>query len=222
MFMSHPSKAELFRHVERKVAGDPIQADVVAHLRRCPKCAEEAHGMESTLQLSSNLDDLEPTDALTEKILRAARAERAGVRRQPKRSMAMFRIAQSCALAATLIIVTAVSFSTATGPSPVAGDVRNVVAPNEYLGSMDRPAGLTRAQREITTIAGAIVPARSGSDGLVEQAHRRAIAEREADITAAITALEANPGSAQARNVVHNSVERQAETYKSLYINRSL
>lgn len=223
MFMRHPNRTDLFRHVENRVAGAPIQADMAAHIRRCPKCAQEAKAMEATLQLSDSFDVLEPSDDLTNKILQRARAERASIAQAgPRASWAVVRLARVGALAAALLVVTTLSFTMTSGPAPAHSVLNNVLAPSEYLGSIDRPAGISQAQREINTLADAVTPARTGGDGLVEQAHRRAIAERDADISAALSALEANPGSIRARNVVRDSVERQAETYKSLYINRSL
>lgn len=221
MLVRHPRKADLLLHAERIVAGEPIQADVAAHVQRCTRCAEEFRAMKSTLSVTKQADILEPSDDLTRKILMKARAERNATPTRV-RNIRVLPVVRFGAMAATLAIATALSFSFASGPAADAQNRTRVSAPAEYLGGVDNSSGLTRAHHEIQTIAGAVTPASSRANGLMEDAHRRALAAREADMSAAVSALKANPGNMRAQRVYQTSIEGQAESYKSLYIHRDL
>jgi len=223
MIKRHPSKYDLFAHAESVASGQPIDARLAAHLKNCARCHAEVEAIRSSLEVTGDLAPVEPSDDFAENILRKAHAERQRMGAPRHRSNPIAGALKVSAIAATLLVAAALYFSAVSGPISFtdAPAIRPDAPAQLSAGAEDQRLQRTRSQ--IETLSGAVGARHSQeSSDLILQEQRNALMEQEADISAAVSALETNPGSERARQVVNAAVKQQAEGLKQLYTDRNL
>ena len=73
----------------------------------------------------------------------------------------------------------------------------------------------------IKALAGSLSLQEESSDSPWETGYRRALEMLDHDLNAALSALQRNPGSARANQVMLMSLERQLEGLRDLYLDRT-
>lgn len=225
--LGRASKRSLFAHAESLVDGkSAISAATAAHLAADPAAAAEAKAIQDSLAVVRAASELDPSSDLEARILMEARKVRREMHQEEGQRSTAWVALRGVACAAGLLLVGAVAFATflhegdepATTasfdrPAPPAA----VVAESENTPS---PEAIRKAASEVQTLAAAVRDKAAGS--ALEQEQLRAVNAMDADIDAALKALERNPGCVRAGHVVHSNLREQAETLRSLYVNRSL
>ncbi len=222
--MRHPGKHELFAYAEALVdSATAVPARQAAHVAKCRRCAREVAAMRQSLEFVGRAPALEPSADLTARILIGAqKARRAAHAREARRHM-VFALLKGAACAAGIVFVAAVYFSAALQPPQGKTAVARSAAPAKRvenpLPSID---SIREAVAEVATLEAAVSAPSDQPLSLWERERRRAVRALDADIAAALAALERNPGCRRATDLVSTNVQRQAETLRDLYIERSL
>jgi len=106
-------------------------------------------------------------------------------------------------------------------PSPEGGAPANPAQHPAVVSASNQDA-LQRTAEEVRTLAAAVRSVSDRPQTPREREHRRAAALLDADIAAARQALQRNPGCERAEAIVNANLQRQAETLRALYLERSL
>ena len=106
------------------------------------------------------------------------------------------------------------------GPAPVP---RHTAAVSTETTVAESPTeSLSKTVDEVQTLAAAVRAGHGKAPSPEEWVHRRVVSAMDADIAAAVAALERNPGNVRASHIVHANLERQAQALRSLYVERTL
>ena len=131
----------------------------------------------------------------------------------------MAGLAKGLAGAAAVILVASLYFSATL-------DVEQRGIPEKRAAVRRAPEvsfdAISQAAAEVQALAAAVNAPSKSLPTSWEQEYRRAAEVLEGDIAAALAALERNPGCARAVNMVNANLQRQADTLRTLYIERSL
>lgn len=219
----HPAKPLLLAYAESLVdERSQVSAAVAGHVARCPVCAREVQAMRDSLGFAADAPCIEPSETLTAGILFQAQSTRHALKTHRRRS-ATLTLIQGLACAAGIVLVATVYFSAALEAgnegavaAPVTSAAKQVA---EMVPSIET---LREAAAEIQTLSAAISAPSGAPRTLWEREHLHAVRVLNADIAAALAALERNPGCTRATNLVNANIQRQAETLRTLYIERSL
>ena len=220
----HPSKNDLFAYAEALRRGQPaIEAAVARHVKGCAACHREVGGIVRTLRVASAAPSLEPSKHFTAELMRRAQTQRQTQSRRAGLARAWAGWAKGLTYAACLALFAGLWFGGASGPVGYSGGERTPpAAPALMLGS-DSTHDLDRATERVDSLSRAVARerARRGGSGW-EAEYRRAVGILDADLEAALAAMQRNPGYARTNDLVHTNLERQVQTLKSLYLGRNL
>lgn len=229
--LRHPTRHQLVTHAESLVdRRSPVSAAMAAHLSACPRCAAEVRAIRASLEFAASVPASEPSSGLARQILEGARearraAEPAG-RPAPARSLlaGAFRGAVFTVLtAATAALV----FSSALGEPSGGPDFTPTgsLPKRAALAAEERPAPPENIQdraREIGRLSASVARLSAEPRTLREWERRRTLEGVNQDINAALAALERNPGCPRANELVRTHLDRQAESLRDLFIERTL
>lgn len=216
----HPTRQQLVAYAECLVDGrTAIPVPIAGHVQRCPQCTREVRLMRASLEFTASAPGLEPSNDLTAQILMGAKQERHT--RRPRRLAVLWMGVKGLGFTAGMAAVAIVVFGAVLG-DPGAGTADVAVATAETPAEEPSPEELGRAVSQVRKLAAAVRRPASNSADPREWERRRALNAMDADITAALDALERNPGCVRASHIVHANVERQARTLRDLYADRSL
>ena len=221
--MGHPARHELAGYAESLADGRPIAAVIAGHVSTCPQCAAEVKAIRASFEFTSTLPELEPTTELTTRILLEARAKRSEAQRERRGWGApLWYGARAVACAASVTLVSFFSFG-AFLSMPVHG--AGTTATSRGADPADAAASqeaLRRAVDQVKALSTAVASS-TGTPGDARELERRRAAQAMAeDIAAAKVALDRNPYCLRAADLFQASLQRQAETLRQLYIDRSL
>ena len=216
----HPTRQQLVAYAECLVDGRTvIPAPIAGHVQRCPICMREVRYMRASLEFTASAPDLEPSNDLTAQILMGAKQERHA--RRPRRLAVLWMGVKGLTFTAAMAGVTIVVFGAVLG-DPGAGAAPRPAVTIEAKAQEPTPEDLGKTASQVRKLAAAVRHPASASANPREWERRRALNAMDADITAALDALERNPGCVRASHIVHANVERQARTLRDLYADRSL
>jgi hypothetical protein len=220
----HPARHQLIAYAESMVdRRTAISAPLAGHITACAQCSAEVRAIRASLEFAELAPELEPTQQLTAQILMEAQRTRQHLVQQRSGATAIMAV-RTLAYAAALVAVAGVSFNMAVSDpaaplhQPVALSQPVVAAP-----VVDPAQDAMRAAAEIKTLSGTAVGlAERGPQTVREREHLRAVSVMGGDLVKAQRALALNPASVRATQVVHTSLQRQAETLRRLYADRTL
>lgn len=228
MALNHTIRRHPFRHelvvfaetlVDRK---SPVSAIMAAHVAACPACAAEVKSIRRSLEFAASAPRLEPSTDLTAQILRQAQKER-NESQEHRRGAVVWAGCRGLAYAGLLAGIAVAVFHTAlqeTAPSTQAETV--LAAQPASAEAAPSTEALEKAAAEVRTLAAAIRFAADKPLTVREREHRRAVSAMDADIAAALGALQRNPGCVRATRIVSANLPRQAEALRTLYVERTL
>lgn len=221
--LRHPVRNELVVYAECLADGSPVSMETAAHVASCAQCAAEVEAIRGSFEFTAALPELEPSAELTTRILLDARAKRSEVQRVRREGASPLWFAvRVCACAASLTLVTWVSFGAFLSmpvPGARASAVSRGVDPAAAAASQE---SLRLAVEQVKALSGAVNAATGIPGDARELEQRRAAQAMAEDIAAAKVALDRNPYCLRAADLFQASLQRQAETLRQLYIERSL
>jgi len=221
--IGHPTQRQLVAFAESLVDRHaPVSALMASHVADCPACAREVKQIRASFEIAALARLPEPSNELTQRIVVQARRQRS---QRPRNTDAVHSPFMKLAQIAAGVIATAALayFSFANALSDITPD---------SAGALHATAAASRAHSEqappknhsdsLDALAGAVslhqdLPASPHVLG-----HRRLIELVNHDMSAALAALERNPGCIRANQVMVTSVELQIEGLRNLYLDRKL
>jgi hypothetical protein len=207
-----------------------LVASIGAHLTSCKKCTTEVDAMRRSLDFVAAAPALDVSSELSARIMAGARRE-LRVQPNPLRSLLQPRRALAlCAYLAAVLVVAAVSAAPVwlgyAETAQRASGLQTIAQPAPVLESFPgQPSTLNEylaLASEVEVLANAVRSSFSRPQSAAERIRQRAVTALDAEIEAALGALERNPGCARATQLVQANLERQAETLRALYAERSL
>jgi hypothetical protein len=218
--LAHPCKHELMAFAESMVDNQAtVNAQLAAHVNSCATCTCEVRAIRATLKAVAGAPALEPSPEFTADLLRAAQKARAVPPAAQRGAVgAAVAVAKGAAVAAALVMAASISFSAALSEPQPERRAEAAVAPVAVAAAPAEEAGLDASQvlREIQIFAAAISVGH-GPVGPWEREQLRSVVALDAELQAAMEALEKNPGSARASHVYHANLQRKAKTLKSVF-----
>lgn len=219
-----PSNDQMLAYAESLVDGTPMPVKVAGAVATDQKAAQELRAMRSSLELVAAAPELEPSEALTRAILLDARRLREPSQKPGARYVsAWLGLLQGGFFVALTVSAAVLVFGLALR-SPAA-PLSSGAAPATPVAAKPpavTPDAINRTAGEVEVLSAAL---RSGAGGPVspERAQRlRAVNAVDSDLEAALAALERNPGCARATHIVYTSLQRQADSLREFYVDRSL
>lgn len=221
--LGHPARHELAGYAEALADGRPIAAAIAAHVSACAHCAAEVKAIRESFEFTSTLPDLEPSTELTTRILLEARAKRGEVQRIRRAGASPVWLAlRAGSCAAAVAVVSFFSFGAFLSmPVQGAGEAASARALDPETAAASQEA-LRRAVDQVKALSVAVATAEGNPADARELEKRRAAQAMAEDIAAAKAALDRNPYCLRAADLFQASLQRQAETLRQLYIDRSL
>ena len=223
----HPSKDVLFDYARNMVdKKGAICASVGAHLVSCRRCAAEVDAMRGSLSFVGDAPALEPSAQSTYDIVFAARKARRGKVRGGGLRLnfrtAVFGMAYAAALlvvagaaVAPVLVTSTAAVASQDGVHALTPASESAASPqNKMRGAIDDIRG------EIEMLARAVRAGFEQPRTPREHSRQRAVNDMNLEISAAMAALERNPGCERASRLVQANLERQAETLRAIYVER--
>jgi hypothetical protein len=214
----------MMAHAENLADGrGTISAKIAGHIAACDVCATELHRIQSTLNLLAKAPELMLSRRLTAHILIAAQRERALTRSRSSRRKTAVALLKGLSYAACLAITIGLYFETILNPQlPETVTQAAPTASTQVEMAMSSPQALRKATTEVHILAEALNGRPENPEDVQALRYRRAAIILAADIQAGQAALERNPNCIRASRMVNSNLERQAQTLKALYVERSL
>ncbi len=213
-------------------AGKTVDAGLAAHVAQCAQCASGVESIRASLGVLHAVPELETTESMTAAILLRAREERhlvgltarhsAGRARWSRIADAMphmpgWHARRLFATAVCMLGVASAGLFYQRQEPPALVATRPVASV-----TMPLPETLKKTAAEVHTLSAVLrAPAHQAEDPHL-MARRRAVQAMDADIAAALSALERNPGCERAGKVVQANLERQAQTLREMYASKGL
>lgn len=221
--LRHPTRQELAGYAEALADGRPLPALIASHVTTCAHCAAEVNAVRASFEFTAALPELEPSTELTTRILLEARAKRGEVQRTRRESASpLWFVARAGACAATLALLAGVSFGAFLSLPAAGGRAVAAARGDDPAAAAQSQEALRRAVEQVKALSSAVT-APNGNTGDAREFERRRAAQAMAeDIAAAKMALDRNPYCLRAADLFQASLQRQAETLRELYIERSL
>ncbi|MFM1921507.1 MAG: hypothetical protein RLZZ303_3141 [Candidatus Hydrogenedentota bacterium] len=219
-----PSNDQMLAYAESLVDGTPMPVKVAGAVASDQQAAQELRAMRSSLELVAAAPELEPSEALTRAILLDARRLREPSQKPGARYVsAWLGLLQGGFFVALTVSAAVLVFGLAlrSPAAPLSGS-STPATPVAAKAPAVTPDALNRTAGEVEVLSAAL---RSGASGPVspERAQRlRAVNAVDSDLEAALAALERNPGCARATHIVYTSLQRQADSLREFYVDRSL
>lgn len=221
--LRHPLRNELASYAEALADKRPLEAAVAAHVASCPQCAAEVEAIRTSFEFTATLPDLEPSTELTTRILLQARAKRKEEQRERREGASplwlTLRAATCTAALGAVAFFSFGAFLSLPTPGAKAGMAARAADPAEAQASQE---ALRHAVEQVKALSTAVTASNASGAGAREQERRRAAQAMAEDIAAAKAALDRNPYCLRAADLFQASLQRQAETLRQLYIERSL
>lgn len=219
--MGHPTKTALMAYAESLVDDQAtIDAQLASHVTSCTACMREVEAVRHTLVVANGAAEIEPTPEFTTRLLMAARQQRkAPVSRRRRSVRVVAALSKGAAVAASLAMVASIAFNAALGEPPSELSMAGTVVPAPVVSEPESESSMDpgKVVREIQTFAAA-VSAHQRSLGVWEREQWRSVVDLDAELQAAMEALEQNPGCARASHVYQASLQRKADIVRSLYL----
>lgn len=220
----HPARRALVAYAEALVdRRSPVSAAMASHLAQCNSCSSEVNSIRASLEFATSAKPLEPSIDLTAQIIIDANRER--IKEKPfTKQVSTLRLAyRGFAYASALIIITTFYFGAALQQTYTTPETTFAEIPAQIRAdSAPSIEAVHKIIGEIRTLSAAVQFALGEQQTPLEQEQRRAVDAIDEDIAAALAALERNPGSLQANHTILASLQRQAETLRALYVERTL
>lgn len=229
--LRHPTRHQLVAHAESLVdRGSPVSAAMAAHLSACPRCAAEVRAIRASLEFTASVPVSEPPSGLARQILEGAREARRVSEPAPRRAPARSLLAGALrgavftaltAATAALVFTSALGEPSGGQDSPPAGNLPKRAA----LAVEERPAppeNIRDRAREIGRLSASVARLSAEPRTPREWERRRTLEGVSQDMNAALAALERNPGCPRANELVRTHLDRQAESLRDLFIERTL
>lgn len=219
--MGHPTKTALMAYAESLVDNQAtVDAQLAAHVTSCKTCTREVEAVRQTLLVVGSVPEIEPTPEFTARLLMAASQQRKApvtIRRRGVRVMAA--LSKGAAVAASLAVVASIAFNAALGEPQSEVSLAGTVVPAPIVSEPEVEMAVDpgKVVREIQTFAAA-VSAHQRSLGVWEREQWRSVVALDAELQAAMEALEQNPGCVRASAVYQTSLQRKADIVRSLYL----
>jgi hypothetical protein len=221
--MRHPGKNELMAYAQSLTDDcSTISVRIAGHVAKCSECQVEVEAIRTTFRIAKLGGELNPNEESTLRILKAAREERELLRQQP--SHPTFWTAVKCVgYAAGILLVSGVCFGFALSPRS-SSSVSGAMIASEDVGSAVQlsPEALRRATEEIRALSAAVNAPSKNPPSALELERRKAVNALTKELEAARSALARNPGCERAMRVMDSNLQRQAQTLRALYADRSL
>lgn len=220
-----PSSAELLTYVEG-LAGDgaPIFASIASHVGECLTCAREVDELQSNFEAIGQLNAIEPSGEFAAKVLLASQYERRLIERTERRRRVVVTTGKVAAVAS---IAAAVAFAAASGPEPAPVEQASISLPvnPSFAQTFAAPApvvdGFRETARDVQTLSLALHSSLRAPQTVRERMQLKAVETLNDDMAVAFAALEQNPRCVRAGRMVYSSVNRQAQTLRALYEERT-
>jgi anti-sigma factor RsiW len=218
--LRHPPRHELVAYAESLVdRSSSVSAFLAAHVNSCPRCTAEVRAIRASLEFTASASAPEPSGDLARQILAGAREVRLQApetgRRHPSLAGTVFRAAVYVTATAALAVLT---FGMAVGAGEGGAPSHRALQPAPQTAQ----APETVSPDTIKRLAAAV----SRSDGpprtLREWERRRTVEGVSQDLSAAMAALDRNPGCARADEMVRTHLDRQVSGLRDLFVERTL
>jgi len=221
--LRHPVRNELVVYAECLADGRPVSMEIASHVASCAQCAAEVEAIRGSFEFTSALPELEPSAELTTRILLDARAKRTEVQRVRREGASPLWFAvRVTACAASLTLVAWISFGAFLSMPVPGARAASAARGDDPAAAAASQESLRRAVEQVKALSVA-VNASTGTPGDARELEQRRAAQAMAeDIAAAKVALDRNPYCLRAADLFQASLQRQAETLRQLYIERSL
>ncbi len=222
-----PRHDQVLAYAESLVDGKPMPVKVAGAIANDQQATEELRAIRSSLEVVAKAPELEPSDALTRAILLEARRMRQPEQQRTMRYISAWRglvygTSFTALVVASSIIVFGIALRTPSVSRQAAQASVASAASAPAVAETLTADTLTQKASEVEALSAA-VRATPGDPGSPERLQRlRAVTAVDSDLAAALTALERNPGSARATHVVYTSLQRQADSLREYYVDRSL
>lgn len=219
-----PSNDQMLAYAESLVDGTPMPVKLAGAIAADQQAAQELRAIRSSLELVAAAPELEPSEALTRAILLDARRLREPSQKPGARYVsAWLGLLQGGFFVALTVSAAVLVFGLAlrTPAAPLSGAAAPAT-PAAAKPPAVTPDAINRTAGEVEVLSAAL---RSSASGPVspERAQRlRAVNAVDSDLEAALAALERNPGCARATHIVYTSLQRQANSLREFYVDRSL
>lgn len=223
----HPRREQLFAFAESVTESRPNISDAVAgHVRSCPRCRDEVKRIRATLRAVRAASEETPSNAFQARMMMQVRE----AQRKQRERAALFRAwtawGKGLAYATVLLVLAGVSFGGASTPGVNMRDMpdNDGNAPEVAMSAGPSHDELHKTVEQVRALSEA-VRARvrdrvQHAGGSWEEDYERVVLMLDADVEEALAALRRNPGNPRASDLVNASLERQAQTLKSLYMGR--
>lgn len=219
----HLTGPERLAHAESLVdGGTPIDAALAAHLAACEHCAQEVEAMRRSFEVTRHVAPIEPSAEATAQLLMQARRLRQSLPSTPART-ARFSVEGRrlwTVWAAAASFVCCVGLGVMWHGQPAAPVIASV--PLSQTTEAPKANTLQKTAQDVRMLAAAVRTPTAAAASPREMAQRREVQAMDADIAAALAALQRNPGCARATQIVQANLERQKQTLRTLYTERSL
>ena len=223
--LGHPPRHELVAYAENLVdRRAAVSAAMAAHLAACPRCAAEVRAIRASLELAAAAPEQEPPDALARQILTVARQARQSAPAQGQNPLVRLLAGslRGAAYAATLAVLAALVFQAALSSAAGTDTAAAPGTPRMAQGGATAPESLWRKAGEVARLSAAVTRQEAPPRSPREWEKRRVLDGMNADLSAALAALERNPGCTRANALVQSRLHRQAEGLRALFIERTL
>lgn len=173
--------------------------------------------MRASLEFVIEAPELEPSENLTASILLSSQAERRTSKTRSRRRRVAISLVKTFGCAAGLLLASAIYFQSVLTATP------NTALPQTATSAKTGPSldTITQTTADLQTLAAAVAGHPNTPRTPWENERIRAVCRLNTDISAALAALERNPGCTRATHVVTANVQRQAEALRALYFERS-
>lgn len=196
-----------------------ICAATATHVADCPQCEAEVSQIQTSLSSLDTARELQPTRQFTAKILLASQHERRLMEQSHRRRAAVITTGKVTVLA-TVVTVVAWAAVQSAGDADATVSAQPASVQAALLADFLNSDHVRQAAYEVQTLGPAVL-ARTSPRTYTEWAKLRAVKNLDRGLSDALAALEQNPRSVRAGQMVYSNLQQQAEALRSLYIERA-
>jgi hypothetical protein len=230
----HPRRRRLMVHAESlHGSAQPVSAALAAHVAACSSCRKEVNAMRGSLKTIASAASLEPSSEMTAQLLLRAKEARSQkqrfwrersltVRRRPRWRTAAAGVAALLLFAG---IVGGAGYQSALVQDNVQTAEKESAAKESAAKETAAPEPMATASTAFldaqTVVVRQLSAALNHGQGLTatprEWAKKRVVRAMDADVSAAMAALQRNPGCARAVQMARSGLEQQTTALRELY-----
>ena len=224
--LRHPAREQLVAFAESLVdRSASVSSAIASHVSSCPRCTAEVRAIRASLEFAAAAPEPEPSGDLARQIMAGAREARLQrIERPRRRSMAGSLFRAMMYTAATVVLAVFI-FGTAVGQSPgdiSAPSVSRAVPRMAQTPVIPSAESLQRKAGAIERLSAAVARNEGPPRTLRERERLRTLDDVNQDINAAMTALARNPGCIRADEMIRSHLDRQVESLRDLFVERTL